>query len=504
MLTSIKLIAPTLTVISLLVGCSSSNKSNDNEQVEPPVDITVMPGNVDAVAANTVVGTLQEVDLAPITPAIGSRGLSIRSMSTDTDAPLLILHQFIYVDNTSMDRLVGYDLSAETFSTLVEEIEPRSSYAISRDGSSVAWLEGSSCNIWYQSLHPPTAPQRINNLLSEFSCPRPPLISTFGDVVWFNQAVGRYNDNGDLVFDGFDSDNFDIAIVSPASQNVLELAQNSVLIGDPELDAMQRTLLFQASSHDGQHLVFRAYFLPKSAPTQGLPEYVVGTLLVNTLSGEITLLNRNRYERFYSQKVPPGVQDDATISGDGRVAWYVESVGINVDRELAPSVLKRLDIETGQIITIDMPGFKDALWASDDGNELLFQLDNEVVVYRHDSADLLRTKTALKFCNDPADETSCEFDNTRYVMNDPAVISGDGNYVLIRTILERPDVDTPQNVMELMLLDVSTGTMQRVAPDRDILWVAMSFTGNKIAYLDEHADDGTYLGTRRLMIINRQ
>lgn len=495
-------IAPALTSILLLTACSGS--SNNETSNDPILDITVVPVNLQAMARAEPVGTPTQVDLSSVTPETGYRNLSIESMSTDPNAPLLILHQFINIGGESSDRYLGYDLSSLTFTTVVESAERLSSYSISRDGTSMAWLDGSSCNLWHQSLQPLTDPQRINDLLPEFSCPRPPTVSPFGDSMWFIQAVGRYNDNGDLVYEGFDSDNFHTAIVAPNSQNVIELAQNVTPIGDPELDAMSRTLLFESSSHDGQRLVFRAYFLPRSYPMEGLPEYVVGTLLVDALSGEINLLNQNRYERFYSQKVPPGVQDDATVSGDGRIVWYVESVGINVDRELAPSVLKRLDLETGQIVTIDVPGFKDSLWASDDGNRLLFLLDGEVVVYRHDTGDLLRTTNALKFCIDPTDSSSCEIDNTRNVLNDPAMLSGDGNTVLIRLILERPNIDTPQNVMELMLLDVNSGTLQRVAPDRDILWVEMTHSAQKIAYLDELADDGTYLSTPRLMIMSRQ
>lgn len=500
MLFFIRVFIPAIAFMFLISSCSNSK---DQPSDDPPLNITVLPESIDALASTEPAGVTKEANLDSVTPAAGYRGVSIQSMSTDVDAPLLVLHQFIDDEGTSIDRFVGYDLFNDAASILVEDIDRQASHAISKNGTTIAWLDTSTCNLWYQILQPLSDRQRINNLLSEFSCPRPPQLSAFGDKVWFNQAVGSYNVNGDLVYSGFDSDNYNIAIVTPASQTVIDLAQNAILTGDSELDVLSRTLVYQASSHDGNHLLFKAFFVPESYPAEGLPEYVVGSLLVNSISGELTLLNKNRYQRFYSQKVPVGVQDDATISSDGRIVWYVESVGITVEHEIAPSVLKRHDLVTGQTITINVPGFKESLSTNDDGSRVVFQLDGEVVVYRHDTADLLRTTTALNFCTDPADLGSCVFDDTRNVLDDPAMISGDGDTVLIRTILERPNVDTPQNTMELILLNVSQGTIQRVAPDRDVTWVAMTASAQHIVYLDELAEDGSYLSTPRLMIVNR-
>lgn len=80
---------------------------------------------------------------------------------------------------------------------------------------------------------------------------------------------------------------------------------------------------------------------------------------------------------IFSDKVPAGVQYDAALSGNGDVVWYVESDGINVDQDLAPSLLPCHDLETGQLTTIDVPGFKRSLHSRDDGNRLAFLLDGD-------------------------------------------------------------------------------------------------------------------------------
>lgn len=275
-------------------------------------------------------------------------------------------------------------------------------------------------------------------------------------------------------------------------------------VGDKYLDSLSRVLVYEGSSHDGSRITFKTFFLSRTLPDAGLPDYVVGTVQVDTLTGDLSLLNRNRYQRFFSQRVPAGVQDDATLSGNGDVVWYVESVAINVDRDLAPSLLQRRDLETGQLTTIDMPGFRRSLHSSDDGNRLAFLLDSECVVYRHDTRELLHADRAQKFCTDPDDTTDCEFETDRCVLSDPISISGDGSTALLQTIPMRAGIDEPQNIMELMPLDVDTDTLHRVAPGNDIVWVAITTSGNQIAFLSDYADDGTLLDATSLVMVNRQ
>jgi len=197
-----RLIAPGLVSVLLIAGCSSS-KNVTTDEIMP--DITVMPGSVDAVASAEPVGIIEENDLEPVTPANGYRSMSIQSMSTDADTPILILHQFINNGDSTNDCYLSYSLGDGTFSTLIEKNNRVSSYSISRDATTTAWLDESA-----------------------------------------------------------------------------------------------RTLVFEASSHDGQHHAYRAFFLTRTQPTEGLPEYVDGALLVDTDSGDITLLSENRYQRFYS------------------------------------------------------------------------------------------------------------------------------------------------------------------------------------------------------------
>lgn len=485
----------------LLTGCGGSN--DDNNIAVDTTPVTVVPDSVDVIASAEAVGTSQEIDISAVTQYPGYRDMKITSMSTHADAPLLILHYFFQEASGSLDSYVGYDLNSGSFRTLKDEVDRSSSMDISRDGTAVAWLDGSSCALWYQSLEPLSSPLLINDLLQETSCPRPPRLNANGEIVLFDQAVGSYNANGVLAYNGFNRDLYDIAIVRPGTQEVLELAVNKHPLGDDALDSMSRSLAYQGSSHDGSRVIFKAFYLPRTLPEQGLPDYVVGTLLVDTLNGDASLLNRNRYQRFFGEKVPAGVQDDATLSGDGKVAWYVESDGITVDRELAPSLLQRRDLETGQITTIDIPGFKQSLHASDDGNRLAFQLDGELVVYRHDAGVLLHTDKALKFCTNPNDATDCEFESDRTVLGDPISISGDGSTALLQTIPMRSGITEPQNIMELFLLDIDTGTLQRVAPGNDILWMAMTSSSNQIAFQSDYSDDGSYLDATRLVMVSR-
>ncbi len=170
---------------------------------------------------------------------------------------------------------------------------------------------------------------------------------------------------------------------------------------------------------------------------------------------------------------------------------------------LCPSMLKRLDLVSGQTTTVNVPGYKQALFTSDDGMRVVFMFDGELVVYRHDTGTLLHTSQALNFCTDVDSASGCEFESHRYVLTEPGTISGDGKSVLLQTIPERADVSEPQNIMELKLLDVDTGLLRRVVPDRDVLWIAISYAGDTIAYMDELGDDGTYLSEERLMVILR-
>lgn len=126
-------------------------------------------------------------------------------------------------------------------------------------------------------------------------------------------------------------------------------------------------------------LVFKAVFQPPSDEITNPAEYFVGKWLYNTVSGESRLLNRNAYNKTISDRVSIGGEDDATISGDGNIVWYLETDGISLINESAPSMLKRLDLVSGQTTTVDIEGPMSALSSSDDGSRLLFKVDDRIV-----------------------------------------------------------------------------------------------------------------------------
>lgn len=198
----------------LLSGCSDSDDDDDNG-LDEPTPVTVVRERVDAIASAEAAGMRQDIGISAETQNPGFTAMKIIGMSNDADQPVLILHYLTRDSSGSIQRFVDYDLTTSSFTTLKDGVDTYSSVDISRDGTALAWLDGSSCTLWYQSLEPQTDPQRINELLQETSCQRPPALSAHGDIVLFDQAVGRYDINGVLVFDRFDRDMHDLAIVRP-------------------------------------------------------------------------------------------------------------------------------------------------------------------------------------------------------------------------------------------------------------------------------------------------
>ncbi len=489
--------------IALLLAASlTACGSGDNDIVV--LDTELVPEDVESTAAFDSVGVASEVDVS-LEASDGERlNYFLYGITPDQMSPELVLYRrLLDAENNGFKRYATYDLGSSTLTPVFETRPDQSGESVSRDASAVGYIDSASCDAWFQSLESSVEPVLINPLLAEYSCPRLPQLTAYGDVMVFDMAVGAYDADDILHFDSSDSLRFDMAIYRSDVNEAVDLTSVGLPTDDPELGSLQRNLSYEAGSFDGRWLVFQAAFLPLPTDTSNPANYLVGTWIYNSGTGESRLLNRNAYTKTISEKVPVGGEDDATISGNGNVVWYVETNGVSEINYSAPSVLKRLDLVSGQTTTVNVAGYKQALFSSDDGMRVVFMLDGELAVYRHDTGTLLHTSQALNFCTDAVSATVCEFESHRYVLNEPGTISGDGKSVLLQTILERPDVTEPQNTMELMLLDVDTGSLRRVAPDRDLLWTVISYAGDTIAYMDEQADDGTYLAEERVMVILR-
>ncbi len=483
---------------ALLTACGSDDDPNE------VVDTDLVPEDIQSTAAFDSVGVASKVDVSLEGPDGERLNYHLHGITPGSVSPELVLYRRLEdADNNGYLRFATYDLTSSTLTPVFETQPGQSGEYLSQDASAIAYIDLTSCHAWFQTLETSAQPVLINPLLPEYSCPRPPLLTAYGDVMVFSMAVGAYDANDVLRFDSWDSQRFDVAIYQSDVNEAVDLTAVGLPTDDTELGSLQRNLMFQAGSFDGRWLVFRAAFLPPPSDTSNPASYVVGTWIYNTGTGESRLLNRNAYAKTISDRVPLGGEDDATISGDGNIIWYIETDGVSEYGNNAPSVLKRLDLVSGQTTTVNVSGYKQALFSSDDGRRVVFMLDGELVVYRHDTGTLLHTRQALNFCSDVDIASGCEFDGYRYVLNEPGTISGDGSSVLLQTIPERSDVTEPQNIMELMLLDVDTGLLRRVAPGHDVLWTAISYAGDTVAYMDGQGDDGTYLAEERLMVIQR-
>ncbi len=250
-------------------------------------------------------------------------------------------------ENSEFKRYATYDLGSSTLTPVFKTRPDQSGESVSRDASAAGFIDLLSCDAWYQSLESSVEPVLINPLLTEYSCPRPPLLTVYGDVMVFGMAVGEYDANDVLRFDNWDSQRFDMAIYRSDVNEAVDLTSVGLLTNDPELGALQRNLSYEAGSFDGRWLVFKAAFLPPPTDTSNPASYRVGTWIYNPGTGESRLLNRNAYNKTISDKVSVGGEDYATISGDGNVVWYVETNGVSEINDSAPSVLKRLDLVSG-------------------------------------------------------------------------------------------------------------------------------------------------------------
>lgn len=464
-------------ILLSVLGLAACNSSKDSDVALS--DIPEVFTSLQATSVPGALGTIEHIDLSIINAGIPSSSFVLFGLTQQSGVLGLGLSRRVRSNDANAEFIeyIVYSPSSGA-TTYLHQASPLQSSGFSKDLGTVAWIE--ECQGFVNRLDQGGSVLHLNPLIDGDSCLRPAQLSDNGNTVIFGNAQGTISTNGELVFLGFDAENFGSIVYSHSSATTTSLAGKDVSFGSPQLDDYTPRYLRQAISSDGTKVVLRTAFLPDDVAQLGEIDFSAGLMLLDTFTGQLSLLDQHRERRAFCQKCYWYPADDLQITADGKFAYFLRPNESDLLNSTAVSYLYRANLDNDKIekLPIDDEIQKGSLIVSSDGNQIAYLADGKPILLQLSSGSRLELDLAMRQCA----AEQCEFESYRFIRNSPLKFSTDGSSLIIMVIPERAEITTPQNIEEVFLVDTEALSVTRMAPDISIERIFVSSDGMNLVF----------------------